>query len=410
MHELINKFWLSTSVPHGFVGVLTAVTHLIVLLVICGVAYWLCRKVLSPLIRRFVVYTAVKWDDIMFNASILKAISLLIVAILLHVLTPEAMVGYPKWGAFFRGLTEILLVWAVCNLINKALSALYELLGQDSRIRMQPLKGLLQMLQLICITVGVIISISIIINRNPATVLAGLGASAAVLMLVFKDTILGVVAGVQLSANDMLRKGDWIVVPGTPVNGTVQDVTLTTVKVQNFDNTTLTVPPYTLISGSFQNWRGMSDSGGRRIMRSVIIDFRSVRFLTADEKASFASADWFGKVTDGIDKDIVNLTAFRYYLEDFIEHYSLTKTEYTFMVRQLEPTDQGVPVQVYAFTNQTDWKTYEHIQADIFDHIYATVGTFGLRIYQAPSADDLRALAKGSPVAEISSGASCNDK
>lgn len=198
----------------------------------------------------------------------------------------------------------------------------------------------------------------------------------------------------------MLKKGDWIVVHGTDVNGVVQDVTLTTVKVQNFDNTIVTVPPYSLISGSFQNWRGMSDSGGRRIQRSVLIDVRSVRFLTDSEMASMQQYEWFKQVTDKIDDRPVNLTAFRYYLEDFISKFSLTKLDYTWMVRQLEPTTNGVPLQVYMFTNQTDWKIYEHVQADIFDHIYAMIGTFGLRIYQSPSADDILSLSDRMNVAD----------
>lgn len=396
---------MKTDVPHSFLNELVVGTHAVIALVICILVLLLFDRLVVPLVRRFVAYTGAAWDDILFSTPMLKATGFTIFAIVLHLIFPGAFATYPWLYSFFGKVCEIILVIAFVRLVDRLFVAGYDLLAQDRRIRMQPLKGLVQMLQLIALIIGIIISISIIIGRNPGIILGSLGASAAILMLVFKDTILGVVAGVQLSANDMLKKGDWIVVNGTDVNGVVQDVTLTTVKVQNFDNTIVTVPPYNLISGSFQNWRGMSESGGRRIMRSVLIDVRSVRFLTAQEVASMQEHEWFKAVTDKIDDRPVNLTAFRYYLEDFISKFALTQLEYTWMVRQLEPTVNGIPLQIYMFTTQTDWKIYEHVQADIFDHIYAMIGTFGLRIYQSPSADDILCLSDRMKGTDYPSGA-----
>lgn len=392
MHDIIHSFWQSTDVSRNLVEALTVTTHCLLALGISGLVYLLFLKVITPLVTKLVLYSHREWDEIMFNPRILRATSFVVFAIVLHVSFPPACRPYGWLYAVGLRTCHVLLVIAIVRLINRIINACYDLLSQNQRVRMQPLKGIAQMLKLICIIIGVIICISIVIDKDPGIILGSLGASAAVLMLVFKDTILGVVAGVQLSANDMLRKGDWIVVPDTDVNGVVQDVTLTTVKVQNFDNTTLTVPPYTLISGSFQNWRGMTDSGGRRIMRSINIDVQSVRFCTDDELERYKQYPWFARVTDFIDTRPVNLTVFRYYLEAFIKKFHVTNTEYTYMVRQLQPTDSGVPVQLYCFTSQTDWKAYEHIQADIFDHIYAMIGVFGLRIYQQPSADDIRGL------------------
>ena len=278
------------------------------------------------------------------------------------------------------------------------------------------------MLQIVAFAIAAIIVVSLLIDRSPLIILSGLGASAAVLMLVFKDSIMGLVAGVQLTLNDMLRPGDWITVPGHGANGTVIEVTLTTVKVRNFDQTIITIPPYALVSESFQNWRGMKDSGGRRIMRSILIDLNSVRFMTPDELHSISSQPWVAPKlaerihsvieaadtasTDNSLQDITaktvdvaggipNVTVFRHYLEHYIT--SLVSTirdvpSLNCMVRELQPTPQGLPIEIYFFTSRQEWVSYEHLQADVIDHILAIVGRFGLRTYQSPSGYDLRAL------------------
>ena len=397
MHTLIESLWENLHAPAHITTMLSVATHCIIALAASGAVYLFCDRLVKPMVGRMVGLTKARWDDIIFGPGILRAASFVIFATVLQLMLPAACHKYQWLYDIVDKLCPLLTVFAWVRLINSLLGAIYRLAAQDARLRLQPLKGLLQMVQLIVIIVGIIIGVSILLSRNPVYILSGLGASAAVLMLVFKDSILGVVAGIQLSANDMLRKGDWIVVPGTPVNGNVIDVTLTTVKVQNFDNTTVTVPPYNLISGSFQNWRGMADSGGRRIMRSVTVDARSVRFLDDDEVTRFSAEPWWGAIDRSIGEQVVNLAAFRAYLEAFLDQYAKTNKIYTLMVRQLQPESTGIPVQVYCFTNTTDWVTYEHIQADIFDHIYAVMSRFGLRIYQQPSSDDVRALTCTSP-------------
>ena len=217
------------------------------------------------------------------------------------------------------------------------------------------------------------------------------GASAAILMLVFKDTIMGLVAGVQLSAYDMLRPGDWISMPKYGADGIVQEVTLNTVKVQNWDNTITTIPPYALVSDSFQNWRGMRESGGRRIKRSLHIDMNSIRFCTADEMDYFAAQGWISEA-EKAGGQIVNLHVFCHYIERYLRSLQEVNTGMTLMVRQLQPLPEGLPVELYFFTTHKDWIPYERLQAKVFEHLFAVIGTFGLRVYQKPSSLDLERM------------------
>lgn len=239
--------------------------------------------------------------------------------------------------------------------------------------------------------VGVIIIVSTLIDKDPVNILTGLGASAAILMLVFKDTIMGLVAGVQLSANDMLRPGDWITMPKYGADGTVIEVTLTTVKVRNWDNTITTVPPYALVSDSFQNWRGMRESGGRRVKRSINIDMNTVHFCTLEQMKTFEKQAWMSDF-EKTGKEEVNLYVFRHYLEYYLRHNPRVNTELILMVRQLQPTPQGLPIELYFFSANKDWIPYERLQAEVFDHLLAVLPEFGLRVFQSPSGLDVLSL------------------
>ena len=250
------------------------------------------------------------------------------------------------------------------------------------------------MINLVAIGIGIILIISILIDQNAATILAGLGASAAVLMLIFKDSILGLVAGVQLSANDMLRPGDWITMPKYGADGDVLEVSLTTVKVRNFDKTITTIPPYALVSDSFQNWRGMRETGGRRIKRSIFIDMTTVHFCSDKEKIMFASRGWIDEAQAKPETQVVNLYVFRNYLQNYLKEHPRTHKELMIMVRQMQPTSEGLPLEIYCFSNTTVWPEYEQIQGEIFDHILAVIPEFGLRIFQRPSGNDLSTTIK----------------
>lgn len=261
-------------------------------------------------------------------------------------------------------------------------------------------------------SIGIIIVVAELLGKSPFSLLAGLGASAAILMLVFKDSIMGFVSGVQLSANDMLKVGDWITMPKYGADGIVFEVTLNTVKVRNFDNTITTIPPYLLVSDSFQNWRGMRESGGRRVKRSINIDMTSVRFCTPEMLEKYrkiqllkdyieqteAVVEAYNK-ENGIDNEVLvngrrqtNLGVFRAYLTAYLKSLPVVNTELNCMVRHLQPTDHGLPVELYFFSTIKDWIPYEGVQADVFDHVLAIIPEFDLRVFQSPSGADLRRL------------------
>lgn len=275
-----------------------------------------------------------------------------------------------------------------------------------------PLKGIFQGVKLIvAILVGILV-ISLLIGQSPAILISGLGAMAAVLMLVFKDPILGLVAGIQLSANDMLKLGDWLEMPKYGADGAVTDIGLTTVKVRNWDNTITTIPTWSMVSDSFKNWSGMSASGGRRIKRSISIDTTSIHFLDEEEQQKLVQARLLKPYMAARGEEIAqwnqqqeadpsclnhrkmtNVGTFRAYLNEYLRNHPRIRQDMTLMVRQLAPDNQGLPIEIYAFTSTVIWLEYEDIQADIFDHIFAVVGEFGLRIHQAPTGNDVRSLA-----------------
>lgn len=347
----------------------------------------LCRRLFIPIVRRIVSRTRSSWDDILFNDALLRDVAHLVPPILVAVLLPMAFLNETSMLEFLLKVNAIYLIVVVAKLLCTFLSSLYELSNRKNSLRNHPLKGVYQMLKIVVICVALIIIVSVLIDKNPGYILTALGASAAVLMLVFKDMILGLVAGVQLSANDMLRPGDWISMPKYGADGDVMEVTLTTVKVQNWDKTITTIPPYALVSDSFQNWRGMKESGGRRVKRSVYIDMRSIAFCTEEQMAEFSDRGWLNGV-EREDKFVVNLHIFRNYLENYLRQHHRVNQQLTIMVRQLQPTAQGLPLELYFFSDGTDWIPYEHLQSEIFEHVFAVLPTFGLRVFQSPMGID----------------------
>ena len=345
------------------------------------------RRGIIPLVKKIIIKTKSSWDDILFNNTLLTDLTRLVSPILIAVLMPLFFASGNHALEFLLKVNTIYLIAMITKLLCTFLSSLYELSNQQDRLKNHPLKGVYQMLKIVVICVALIIIVSILIDKNPGYILTALGASAAVLMLVFKDTILGLVAGVQLSANDMLRPGDWISMPKYGADGDVIEVTLTTVKVQNWDKTITTIPPYSLVSDSFQNWRGMRESGGRRVKRSIYIDMRSITFCTEEQMAEFSQRGWLEGI-EREDKFVVNLHVFRNYLEDFLRHHHRVNQEMIIMVRQLQPTAQGLPLELYFFSDGTDWIPYEHLQSEIFEHVFAVMPTFGLRVFQSPMGID----------------------
>ena len=346
-----------------------------------------CRRLLIPAIRKVTNKTNFKWDDIVLNNAMLKDMSRLVPPILLAILLPIIFMPFSEVLDFLLRVNYIYLVVVVAKLICTFLASLYDLSLHHERLKNHSLQSVYQMLKVLIICVALIIVVSILINKNPGYILTALGASAAVLMLVFKDMIVGLVAGVQLSVNDMLRPGDWIAMPKYGADGDVIEVSLTTVKVQNWDKTITTIPPYALVSDSFQNWRGMQESGGRRVKRAVYIDMRSIQFCTEDQMKEFEAKGWFDGV-ERVDGFPVNLHIFRNYLEKYLRNHPRVNQNMTIMVRQLQPTAQGLPLELYFFSDGTAWIPYEKLQSEIFEHVFAMLPTFGLRIFQSPMGID----------------------
>lgn len=361
----------------------------IIVLVIAALAvatYFIVRSALS-LLEKVIGRTRTTWDDSLLTPSMLRAVSQLAPALTVNWLLPRCFHAGDHSFGWLGTATSLYILAIIVLILATFVGNLYHALARRPRFRPYAIKGVFQMVKLIIVCLGAIYAMALLIGREPWAIFTALGASAAVLMLVFKDTILGLVASVQLSANKMLQKGDWIVCPKHDADGEVVDVSLTTVKVRNWDKSVTTIPPYLLITESFRNYQPMTSGTGRRVCRAVLIDANSVRFCTPAELAALRERRW---IADGEGADSVNLGLLRRYLERWLAANEDVNTDMTLMVRQLEPTSAGLPLQLYFFTRTTAWTEYERIQSDIFDHIYASVGAFGLRIYQGASGIDVR--------------------
>ena len=409
----INEILLSWGFSQSWADDLTSGIILVVILAIAFLGDAICRHIILTAVARLVKKTKATWDDIVFDRKVLTHVSHLVAPILLYILLPLAISNLGLLS-FIQRICMIYIIAVFLKFISSLLTALFHVFSEKEQFRDRPLKGLLQTVQVILFFIGGIIIVSILIDKSPMVLLTGLGASAAVLMLVFKDSIMGFVSGIQLSANNMLRVGDWIQMPKYGADGTVIEVTLNTVKVRNWDNTITTIPPYALVSDSFQNWRGMQESGGRRIKRSIRIDMNSVKFCTPEMLAKYKKIQLLKdyieeteKVIEdynkehGIDNSILvngrrqtNLGVFRAYLTNYLKSLPTVNQDLTCMVRQLQPTEQGIPLELYFFSAIKAWVPYEGVQADVFDHVLAIIPEFDLHVFQNPTGEDFRELSK----------------
>lgn len=341
-------------------------------------------KIITPTIKKIVRKTKFTWDDILFCPKTIKTLCRITQLFTLKLLLPVAFYGESTLLGISNKICEIFIIALIIRLLLEILSSIYQISKNRDTTRNRPLKGIYQMIQVVIICVGIILIFSTLFNKSPIDLLVGLSAAATVLMLVFKDTIVGLVSGVQLSANDMLRPGDWITLSGSDVDGVVTEVNLTTVKVKNWDNTIATIPPYTLVSETFTNWRGMEDSDGRRVKRSIRIDMMCISLCTKEEIAKYKSE---GLITDDDDTScITNSTIFRRYMLNYLKNNSKINSNMTLLVRLLQPDDEGLPLEFYFFTKDKRWAQHEEIQSDIMDYAIAIAPKFGLKVYQRPSA------------------------
>ena len=385
MNELtkyIEHLLASTTLTGGWLSFVTLSVLCATVALIAWLAYMLCVKVLAPITVRITRRTDVVWDDYLLNPQVLRSACHVVPAIVVWLLMPPLFFAYPIIQALLMKATAIYITVAAMRLVVAFISSLklFDTNNDTRSAAQQYFHSFCGVLKIIVLFLGVIIIISIVINRSPLTLLAGLGATSAVLMLVFKDSITGLVAGIRLTSNNMVRKGDWITMDKAGANGVVEDITLSTVKVRNFDQTIVTVPPQKLIEDSFQNWQGMQEGIGRRVKRVLYIDFRSIAIVNDELKQKLAADGLMKK--EEMKGEVVNLTLFRRYMDRWLAQRDDVVKEATYFVRQLEPTANGLPIEIYFFLKQKEWKTYENHLAEIMERMYALVPVFGMRIYQ----------------------------
>ena len=358
---------------------------IIAVLMICiavGLDY-LCQSIFVGGMKKYTKHSPHVWNTLLMKRRVFHNLIHTIPGILIYVMLPMAFVRGKELLLISQKICAIYIIMSLLLALNGVLLMILDVYTEKATAKNRPMKGFIQVLQVLLFFVGGIIMIAILVNKSPASLFAGLGASAAILMLVFKDTILGFVAGIQLSANDMVRLGDWITLPSGNANGVVQEITLNTVKIQNFDNTISTVPPYSLVSNPFQNWRGMVESGGRRVMKNITLDLTTLKFCTPEMLDNFRKeipllADY--QPEEGVIPN--NSQVYRVYIERYLCSLPVVNQDLDLIISQKEATEYGVPIQVYFFSRNKIWKEYERIQSDIFDHLLAMVPKFELKVYQ----------------------------
>lgn len=358
---------------------------IIAILMICiavGLDY-LCQAILVGGMRKYTKHSPHVWNTLLMKRRVFHNLIHTIPGVLVYILLPIAFVRGKELLLISQKICAVYIILSLLLAINGVLLMILDVYSEKAKAKNHPMKGFIQVLQVLLFFVGGIIMIAILVNKSPASLFAGLGASAAVLMLVFKDSILGFVAGIQLSANDMVRLGDWVTIPSSNANGIVQEITLNTVKIQNFDNTISTIPPYSLVNNSFQNWRGMVESGGRRVMKNITLDLTTLKFCTPEMLDTFRKeipllADY--QPEEGVIP--TNSQVYRVYIERYLCSLPVVNQDLDLIISQKEATEYGVPIQVYFFSRNKIWKEYERIQSDIFDHLFAMVPKFELKVYQ----------------------------
>ena len=431
IRKFVENLIQMAGVTGGAVPVVRHILLTITAILLAMLSDLLCRRLLVPIIMKVTDKTEVTWDDVLFNKKVLTSACHIVPAVVIWSLMPLVYLEYPIFKEILERATGI---YIVVMSVRTALVFIGSFKGLESSEErrssaQQYFHTFCGVLRILMLFVAGVVVVAILLGKNPLTLFAGLGATSAVLMLVFKDTILGLTAGVRLTSNDMLHKGDWITVKSVDANGIVEEMSLTTVKVRNFDNTIVTISPATLVNGSFQNWIGMQKSGGRRVQRKVYFDFRSIRLVDEELRARllekhFATEDSF-KPKESLQKMLAkaevenehqtemekdqnaglgnarqhehqvladlrnpaalaptNLQLYRKYMEKYLRERPEVNTEMTLMVRQLEATQCGLPMEFYFFVKDKVWVNYEHILAEIMEHAYALSAEFGLKIYQ----------------------------
>ncbi|MFD1779854.1 mechanosensitive ion channel family protein [Fredinandcohnia salidurans] len=405
---LIREFLLDYELDPTVVKYLSTIIMILFITILCIIANFITKKVIIRIITKIVNNTKFTWDNMLLERKVFRRLSHIVPAIIIHYFAST----FQPYDDLIRMGANVYITIVALMVINSILNAINDIYQTYEISKTRPIKGYIQVVKIIVITLGIILVIANLMGKSPLLLLSGIGALSAVFMLVFKDSLLGLVAGIQLTSNDMVRVGDWIEMPKYGADGDIIDISLVTVKVQNFDKTITTLPSYALISDSFINWRGMQTSGGRRIKRSLFIDSTSISFCTEEMIERFKNIQY---LTDYITRReheieeynmkhdinrsnpvngraLTNVGVFRAYISNYLQKHPGINQDMTLMVRQLAPTENGLPLEIYAFTNDVRWDVYETTQADIFDHLFAVAPEFGLRLFQNPSGHDFKSI------------------
>jgi len=406
----LKDLFIQAGLSYSLSSLMSTVTLVVGVIALSWLANLIAKTIILKIVARIVKKTTSQWDDIFLEQKVFTRLSHFAPAIVIWSMAGWALKAYPLWMIFIHKLAYIYMVLVGMIVMNSFIEAWHKIYNTLPISQHRHIKGYVQLVKIFIVLVAVLIIVSVIFRKDISSILTGIGAMAAVLILVFKDTLLGLVASIQLSADKMLSVGDWITIPGRDVDGTVVDITLNTVKVQNFDKTIITVPTYSLVNESFQNWRGMEESGLRRIRRAIYIDMRSIRFLDAELGSKFSDYHLLKEFIENAENQastadksgtnspffnhsrLTNLGLFRFYMEAYIKANPLIDAEQTLILRHRDPVGNGLPLQVVAFTKNNQMAPYENIQSDIIEHLLAIIGEFGLKVYQQPTGDDLLSL------------------
>ena len=409
--DYFEKMLMDKGVNPSFAGYLSYGIVILIIIVLCVLINFIMKKIVLRIMSRIIKNNKMLWDDIMLERRVIQRGFHMIPGIIVYIAAPI----FDQAQEIIRRLSTTYILIASVFVFNALMDTINEVYRLKPISKVRPIKGLLQVIKIIVYIILIIIGIANLMGESPLILLSGIGALAAVFSFVFKDSILGFIAGIQLTSNDMLRIGDWIEMPKYGADGDVIDITLNTVKVQNFDKTIVTIPAYALISDSFKNWRGMMEFGGRRIKRAFHIDVNSITLCTPEMLEKFKNIRYIKEYVVGKEEELrlynqnldtgtnlmingrhmTNIGTFRAYIKNYLKNHPDLNQDLVQMVRQLPPGENGLPIEIYAFSKSTDWVSYEGVQADIFDHILSVAEEFGLRIFQNPTGFDMKQISLG---------------
>lgn len=414
----IEQLLINAGATEAAAGYLRVLVFCALVIPFAALAFWVCRKIITNYIYRFLIKTPVTWDDALAEHGVFNHVAHIVPAIIVKILAPTIFRDFENMLPLIIKLTDIYLMIVAATIVFAFLKAAEVGLSKHDTFKDKPLMSYFQLIRIVLYIIVFILILSLLLDKTPIYFLSAFGAMTAILLLIFKDTILGLVASVQISTNDMVRVGDWVEMPKFNADGDVMAINLNTVKVKNWDKTITTIPTYYFITDSFKNWRGMQETGGRRIKRSILINTRTIKFVDPEIRERYKKYQLIHNYLEERQAEIeaynarenievstlingrrmTNIGVFRQYIENYLRNHPGISKDLTIMVRQLAIEDKGVPMEIYCFTNTTAWVAYENIQADVFDHLLAAAGFFELEIFQQPAGTDIaKAIDKSFP-------------